>query len=225
MFRLVRPIFATTSLSRAIVRPSRRHLGTLDDILQNPLPGYSRAAQQKTPAPVSANKPTAPLGRPARDEEITSRFVTYVDAEGQVHGKCRLDSVLQQFDRTKYFLVEVDPSARPPVCRLFEKKALFEKQKASKKKKQVAPQNVLKEVTFGWNVSPHDLEHKLAKAIQFLDKGNKVKVDIVHKKGQKFLDPESKQKVVNGIIDQLNAYKMAKKPAFVGHNCIIHFEK
>ncbi|KAG0170947.1 hypothetical protein DFQ28_009774 [Apophysomyces sp. BC1034] len=224
MHRFLRPIIASAYSSRLVVRPGIRHLGTLDDILKIPLAGGARSPQRPA-APPAGPKPTAPTGRAARDEEISSRFVTYVDAEGQLHGKSRLENVLQQFDRTKYFLIEVDSAARPPVCRLFEKKALFEKQKASKKKKPVAPQNVLKEVMFGWNVSTHDLEHKLGKAIQFLEKGNRVKVDVVHKKGQKFLDPDTKQKVVNGITEQLSAYKLAKKPTFVGHNCIIHFEK
>ncbi|KAI8972662.1 hypothetical protein BDB01DRAFT_690548, partial [Pilobolus umbonatus] len=136
-----------------------------------------------------------------RDEEISSRFITFVDEEGEVHTRCRLNDVLQEFDRSKYFLVEVDPNAKPnPVCRLFDKKALFEKEKQNKKKKQTAPESILKEVMFGWNVSAHDMEHKLNKACQFLDKGNKVKIDIVYKKGQKRVDKETQDEVVSTVV-------------------------
>ncbi|GAA5815288.1 hypothetical protein MFLAVUS_008794 [Mucor flavus] len=165
-------------------------------------------------------------GRSRRDEEISSRFITFVDEQGEVHSRCRVQDVLNQFDRSRYFLVEVDPSAKPnPVCRLFDKKALFEKEKQSKKKKQTSPESVLKEIVFGWNVSSHDMEHKLNKAIQFLDKGNKVKLDIVYKRGQKRVDKETQQEVIATVAGLMEDYKLAKQPAFNGQNCSMQFER
>ncbi|KAI9483949.1 MAG: hypothetical protein EXX96DRAFT_560275 [Benjaminiella poitrasii] len=169
----------------------------------------------------------APMGRARRDEEISARFITFIDENGQVHNRCRLSEILMEFDRSHYFLVEVDPTAKPnPVCKLFDKKTLFEKEKQNKKKKNhTAPESVLKEVTFGWNVSDHDMEHKLNKAIQFLDKGNKVKIDIVRKKGQNVVDQKAKAELVSRVTDLLNTYKLTKKPAFNGHTCSIQFER
>lgn len=173
------------------------------------------AKQQKTPS-----------GRSRRDEEISSRFITFVDEEGQVHNRCRLSEILEEFDRSRYFLVEVDPSAKPnPVCRLLDKKHMFDKEKQSKKKKQTAPESVLKEIVFGWNVSAHDMEHKLNKAVQFLDKGNKVKIDIVYKRGQKRVDKETQKEVVTTVSNLLGEYKLAKQPAFAGNNCSMQYEK
>ncbi|KAI7904375.1 uncharacterized protein BX663DRAFT_504852 [Cokeromyces recurvatus] len=168
----------------------------------------------------------APAGRLRRDEEISARFITFIDENGQVHDHCRLMNVLDEVDRSRYFLIEVDPAAQPnPVCRLFDKKTLFEKEKKSKKKKSLAvPESILKEISFGWNVSNHDMEHKLNKAIQFLDKGNKVKVDIVHKKGQNIADEKMRSQLICKVTELLNSYKMTKKPIFNGHNCTIQFE-
>ncbi|KAI8331171.1 translation initiation factor IF-3, C-terminal domain-containing protein [Chlamydoabsidia padenii] len=188
-------------------------------------PFLSSALGKTTTNNTTGEAPAVKLGRPRRDEEITSRWITFVDNEGQVHQRQRLDSVLQDFDRSVYFLVEVDPVSRPPVCRLFEKKQLFEKQKASKKKKTTGPDQVTKEIVFGWNVSPHDMGHKLDKAMQFLEKGNKVKVDIVFKKGQNRVDKETQQQVIGQVKMQLNEYKLVKAPTMSGSNCSMMFEQ
>ncbi|KAI8062193.1 hypothetical protein BC940DRAFT_309383 [Gongronella butleri] len=161
--------------------------------------------------------------RSRRDEEITSRYITFVDAEGEVHERQTVDSVLASIDRSRYFLVEVNSNAKPPVCRLFDKKQLFEKQKASKKKpKQV--EQITKEVTFGWNVSLHDMGHKLNKAIQFLDKGNRVKIEIKHKKGQQRLDKASQDEVVGQVKEQMAEFKLTKGPLIKNNICTMQFE-
>ena len=83
----------------------------------------------------------------------------------------------------------------------------------------------MKEIVFGWNVSEHDMEHKLNKAAQFLDKGNKVKIDIVYKRGQKRVDKETQEQVISIVSNLMDQYKITKKPAFAGHNCSMQFER
>lgn len=189
----------------------------------------SPSKKLSTPSPSASASTSSAVanksGRARRDEEITSRWITFVDDSGQVHQRQRLDSVLQEFDRSLYFLVEVDPMSRPPVCRLFEKKQLFDKQKASKKKKTTTSDQVTKEIVFGWNVSPHDMGHKLGKAMQFLDKGNKVKVDIVYKRGQIRVDKDTQQSVIQQVKALLESYKVAKAPTISGSNCTMTFEQ
>ena len=166
------------------------------------------------------------MSRPRRDEEITSRFITFIDDKGQVlEQRARLDDVLHKFDRSQYFLMEVQPG-KIPVCRLFDKKAMFEKQKQKKKAKQTNPEAVVKEIVFGWNVSEHDMEHKLGRAKQFLEKGNKVKIEITTKKGQQRLDKQEKAQVVERVAEHLSDYKSTKKAAFIqGGNCVLQYEK
>ncbi|CAO3682985.1 unnamed protein product [Rhizopus microsporus] len=213
-----------------------RQYSTLGELLAVSRKPPSVSSQQRIsrPAtPLQITKPTistpppkpAPLNRPKRDEEIDSNYITFVDAEGQVHGRQRLSQVLTSFDRSQYFLVQVDPLAKPPVCRLFDKKTLFEKEKSKKRGKQTSPESVTKEIMFGWNVSPHDMDHKLNKACQFLEKGNKVKIEINHKKGQNRITKDAQQEVIQSVIDALNSYKLVKKPVLNGHTCIMQFER
>ncbi|KAG1516709.1 hypothetical protein G6F53_001941 [Rhizopus delemar] len=213
-----------------------KRYSTIADLLSVRNTGNLTGQQRMTRPPVMrVLKPTinseqqpikaAPLGRPRRDEEIEAKFITFVDEQGQVHSRCRLNQVLTKFDRSRYFLVEVDPSAKPnPVCRLFDKKTLFEKEKSKKRGKVSTPESVLKEVMFGWNVSAHDMEHKLNKACQFLEKGNKVKIDIVYKKGQNRVDKATQQEVIKTVTDFMDKYKLTKKPVINGQTCIMQYE-
>ncbi|KAI9267315.1 hypothetical protein BY458DRAFT_511931 [Sporodiniella umbellata] len=223
------------------LQSSVRRLSTIHDLLSRTAPSSAQSPKRSVPLGQRViNPPTmrilkppslpegmkqATLTRPKRDEEIVARYISYVDAEGKLHPRCRTQQVLSQFDRTRYFLVEVDPSAKPnPVCRLLEKKAMFEKEKSKKRGKTTAPVSVLKEVSFGWNVSAHDMEHKLNKACQFLEKGNRVKLDIVYKKGQNRVDQGTQQEVIKSVTGFMDKYKLAKQPAINGHTCTMQYE-
>jgi translation initiation factor IF-3 len=68
--------------------------------------------------------------------------------------------------------------------------------------------------------------HKLSKAEQFLAKGNKVRIEVVAKKGQQRLPRDAQEAVVEKIVAQLKPFSKAmKNPSFVqGQTCIIVFE-
>jgi translation initiation factor IF-3 len=74
-------------------------------------------------------------------------------------------------------LIELSPSARPPVCRILDfGKFLYEESKKQKDTKQVSSK--LKEVKFRVSIGSHDFETKLRRAESFLDHGNKVKLTL-----------------------------------------------
>ncbi|KAF9566606.1 hypothetical protein EC968_003696 [Mortierella alpina] len=126
--------------------------------------------------------------RPRRDEEINSPWIQYVTPEGN-QGEKRLATVLRSFDRSQYFLVEVDAGAFPPICKLFSKKELYEKAKAAKQAKK-ANELSTKELQLNWGTDPHDLNHKLAKFRAFLEKGHRVDIQVNGKKGKSTTPPE-----------------------------------
>lgn len=196
--------------------------------VRDPLGAVLAAATESPQRPTTPSPPKQKkLGRQRRDEEITSRFITLVDAEGTVHRDVRIKDALSKLDRQSQFLIEVDPLAEPhPVCRITPKKSVFEKNKAAKRQNTSRPEAVLKEVSFGWNVSPHDMGHKLQKAEQFLSKGNKVRIEVVAKKGQQRLPRDAQEEVVEKIVAQLKPHSKAmKNPSFVQNStCIIVFE-
>lgn len=73
-------------------------------------------------------------------------------------------------------LVEISPTAEPPVCRVIDyQKFLYQQKKRQKEQKQKATKVVVKEIRFGPQTDDHDYNFKLKHAQGFLKEGSKVK--------------------------------------------------
>lgn len=70
-------------------------------------------------------------------------------------------------------LVEISPTADPPVCRVVDYSKFLYEQK--KRQKANATKVVLKEIRFGPQTDEHDYEFKKKHAIRFLEEGSKIK--------------------------------------------------
>lgn len=76
-------------------------------------------------------------------------------------------------------LVEISPSANPPVCKIMDyQKFLYEQKKRQKEIKAKSTKIVVKEIRLGPQTDDHDFNFKLKHAIRFLQEGNKVKVEV-----------------------------------------------
>ena len=76
-------------------------------------------------------------------------------------------------------LVEISPTAQPPVCRIMDYgKYLYEQEKKERAAKKHQKVITIKEVKFRINVDEHDYEFKKNHVLRFLDEGDKVKATI-----------------------------------------------
>ena len=76
-------------------------------------------------------------------------------------------------------LVEISPTANPPVCKIIDyQKFLYEQKKKQKEMKAKNIKIVVKEIRLGPQTDEHDFNFKLKHAIRFLQDGNKVKVEV-----------------------------------------------
>ena len=79
-------------------------------------------------------------------------------------------------------LVEISPSADPPVCKIIDyNKFLYQQKKKQKEIKAKAVKVVVKEIRFGPNTDEHDYNFKLKHAGKFLGEGAKVKAFVFFK--------------------------------------------
>lgn len=84
--------------------------------------------------------------------------------------------------RLELDLVEISPTANPPVCKVTDyKKFLYELKKKQKEIKAKSAKIVVKEIRLGPNTDEHDFNFKLKHAIKFLEEGAKVKVEVFFK--------------------------------------------
>ncbi len=112
------------------------------------------------------------------NHRIRAREVRVINgATNEQLGVMRLPDALRKAEEMGLDLVEVAASADPPVCRIVNfGKYRYELAKQEKDKKPHAGK--LKEVKFRVNIDQHDYITKIRHAEEFLDKGNKVKVQL-----------------------------------------------
>jgi translation initiation factor IF-3 len=100
-----------------------------------------------------------------------------VASTGQQLGVLKLSDAIRHAQNLGLDLVEVAPTANPPVCRIVDYgKFKYEASKHDKEKKNTGSK--LKEIKFRVNIDEHDYETKLRHAEEFLDKGNKVRIQL-----------------------------------------------
>lgn len=79
-------------------------------------------------------------------------------------------------------LVEISPTANPPVCKVINyQKFLYDQKKKQKEIKAKTAKVVVKEIRLGPHTDEHDFNFKLKHAEKFLEEGSKVKVDVFFK--------------------------------------------
>lgn len=77
-------------------------------------------------------------------------------------------------------LVEVSPRAQPPVCKVLDYgKYQYRKQKQEQKAKQKQKKTGIKGIRLSPRIGKHDLEFKANQADKFLQKGHKIKVELI----------------------------------------------
>ncbi|MFA6199579.1 MAG: translation initiation factor IF-3 [Bacteroidales bacterium] len=105
--------------------------------------------------------------------------VVRVVGENIEAGIFNIKDALKIADNLGLDLVEISPSANPPVCRVIDyQKFLYEQKKKQKEMKAKSAKIVVKEIRLGPQTDEHDFNFKLKHAIRFLQEGNKVKVDV-----------------------------------------------
>jgi len=119
-------------------------------------------------------------------------------------------------------LVEISPTAEPPVCRILNyQKYLYQQKKKQKEIKAKTVRVVVKEIRFGPNTDDHDYNFKLKHAINFLDEGAKVKA-FVFFKGRAIVYKEQGEILLLRFAQDLEEYgKVDQMPKLEGKRMIM----
>jgi translation initiation factor IF-3 len=120
-------------------------------------------------------------------------------------------------------LVEVVPTAVPPVCRAIDyQKFLYEKKKKEKELKSKQGKQVIKEIRFGPHTDEHDFNFKVKHAIKFLQDGDKVKA-FVHFKGRAIAYKEKGEIILLKFAQELADFgKVELMPKMEGNRMFLH---
>lgn len=115
-----------------------------------------------------------------KNEQIRAAEVRLIDEDGTMLGIVNIREALAKAREKELDLVEISPTAQPPVCKILEySKYIYEQGKKNKdaKKKQKAVS--LKEIRLKSRIASHDLEVKVRQIEGFLKKKDMVRVSVV----------------------------------------------
>jgi translation initiation factor IF-3 len=137
------------------------------------------------------------------NDRIRAREIRVIDENGEQLG------ILTPFDALKLArergldLVEVSPTAVPPVCRIQDYgRFLYEKEKSERAARKRQKVIVLKEVKFSVTVDEHDYQTKKNQAVRFLGEGDKVKASLRFR-GRQMAHRELGYKIINRLIQDI----------------------
>lgn len=139
-------------------------------------------------------------------------------------GVVPLEEAMRIAEQMELDLVEISPTAEPPVCKVVDyQKFLYQQRKREKEQKAKASKVVLKEIRFGPQTDDHDYNFKLKHAIGFLKEGCKVKA-FVFFKGRSILFKEQGEVLLLRFANDLEEYaKVDQLPLLEGKRMIVMF--
>jgi translation initiation factor IF-3 len=119
-------------------------------------------------------------------------------------------------------LVEIAPTANPPVCKIMDyKKFLYEQKKKQKEIKANAAKIVVKEIRLGPNTDDHDFNFKLKHALKFLEDGAKLKVYVFFK-GRSIIYKEKGEVILLRFAQEIEDHgKVEQLPKLEGKRMIM----
>lgn len=137
-------------------------------------------------------------------------------------GIYQLRDALAMADKQELDLVEISPTANPPVVKIMDyKKFLFEQKKKQKEIKAKTAKVIVKEIRLGPNIDDHDFNFKLKHAVKFLQDGAKVKVDVFFK-GRSIIYKDKGEYVLLKFAQELEEYgKVERMPKLEGKRMIM----
>lgn len=159
---------------------------------------------------------------PRVNREIKVPQVRLIDHDGEQVGIVSIDEAMQRANDVSLDLVEIAPTASPPVCKILDVgKLKYQEQKkrseARKKQKTVE----IKEIKIRPNIDDHDYDVKMRSAKRFIGEGDKVKVTLRFR-GRELAHQELGARVLERIKEELDLIaKVEQMPKMEGRQMVM----
>ncbi len=153
---------------------------------------------------------------------IRVKEVRAIDPEGNQLGVITIQDALKKAEELGLDLVEISPTAKPPVCKIMDfGKFKYEQSKKTHVMKQHQKAKALKEVKLRPYTDDHDLQFKINNLRRFLEEGNKAKVTVAFK-GREMSRTELGRNVLDKITKGLEDIgKVELPPKMEGRNLVM----
>lgn len=151
------------------------------------------------------------------NERIRIAQVRVIGADGAQLGIMSPAEGLRIAKEQGFDLVEVSPTASPPVCRILDyNKLRYDEQRREREAKKKHHVTKLKEVKFKPRIEEHDYQVKISRLKRFLSRGDQTKVTMVFR-GREMAHTEIGARVMDRVVEDLVQYaKLERKASLEG---------
>ncbi len=156
------------------------------------------------------------------NRQIRISPVRLIDEDGSQLGITPLDEALRIADERGLDLVEVAPSANPPVCRIMDY-GKYKYEESKKAKKALKKQHLIqvKEIKLRPKTEEHDFQFKLRHARKFLEEKNKVKFTMIFR-GRELQHVDRGKKILVKVSEEMKDIAFVENgPRLEGRNMIM----
>jgi translation initiation factor IF-3 len=137
------------------------------------------------------------------NERIRVPQVRVIGDDGQQVGVVTTREALTMAQSRGLDLVEVSPTARPPVCRIMDYgKFKYEQNRRARKAKKKQHQMQLKEIKMRPKIEDHDYQFKVNHAREFLEERDKVKITVTFR-GREIAHQDLGHRLIQKVIASL----------------------
>jgi len=156
------------------------------------------------------------------NEDVRAREVRLINRDGEQLGIMSSRDALRIAQEKSLDLVEISPTAKPPVCRLMDYgKYRYEQNKRERDARKRQKVITVKDIKLRVSIEDHDFQVKAKNAQRFLEDGDKVKVTIMFR-GREITHPRLGQDLCQRFAKQLSHISNVEKPPKVeGRNMIM----
>jgi translation initiation factor IF-3 len=146
------------------------------------------------------------------NEEIRDKEVRLIDSDGTQLGIVATRDAMARADEKKLDLVKISTTANPPVCKIMDySKYKFDLSKKEKEARKKQKGMELKEIRLSPNIDKHDIAFKTKNALEFLKKGDKVKITMRFR-GRELGHTNLALNILNDFAANISEYGVVEKP-------------
>ncbi|OUR97879.1 translation initiation factor IF-3 [Halobacteriovorax marinus] len=159
---------------------------------------------------------------PRINDQIRIPECRLIGDDGEAYGLVTLQKAREIANDQGLDLVEVSPTAKPPVVKVIDYgKFKYDQQKLANEQKKKQVQSALKEIQFRPNIEAHDLETKLNRAEKFLEQGDKIKM-VMQFRGREMAYKDLGLKKFRDILAKVEEFgaQIESQPKMMGNRII-----
>lgn len=162
------------------------------------------------------------IDEPRVNRRIRVPEIRVIAEDGEQLGIMPTIVALKRAESLSLDLVEVQPRAKPPVCKIMDYgKYKYEQSRKLAESKKKQQQIELKEIKFRPKTGDHDFDVKVKSLKRFLEKGNKGKVTVMFR-GREIVHTEIGKEILNRVIQVLGEDAMIEQhPRLEGRQMVM----